>query len=315
MDATDWQAESRSWGRGQRSVGHEFPEEVVEFFRQAFENTMCPERAWFGVHPSTVSLVVGGIYLAAIYRVRAGHGMWLLLDQGPPRIEGVTHRPVKSSRDPSRPLMWANAESLQVLSDVIASDQLWMSYRAASHRAHIASRAAGDRDALQEQRGKRRLSTFWTGSPTGLFPDEVRTSEPLFEGAVRQVTVNAYERSAEARRRCIAAHQPRCAICGVDFGAHYGPEFDGLIHVHHVRPISEVGGQYTIDPVEDLRPVCPNCHAVIHFGGRLRSISEVRALLGRDVHTEQEPVGDAVRTGDSDRVRQTRMKRSPKKRP
>jgi hypothetical protein len=31
-----------------------------------------------------------------------------------------------------------------------------------------------------------------------------------------------------------------------------------------------------VDPVADLRPVCPNCHAVIHLGGACRSIDEVR---------------------------------------
>ena len=103
-------------------------------------------------------------------------------------------------------------------------------------------------------------------------PDEVRAAGSLVEGAVCRVTVNAYERNPEA-------HQPRCYPCGFDFGAAYGPEFTGFIHVHHLRPLSEVGGEYAVDPVEDLRPVCPNCHAVIHHGGRLRSIEEVRQLL------------------------------------
>ena len=34
-----------------------------------------------------------------------------------------------------------------------------------------------------------------------------------------------------------------------------------------------------VDPVADLRPVCPNCHAVIHLGGACRTIEEVRRLL------------------------------------
>ncbi len=116
-------------------------------------------------------------------------------------------------------------------------------------------------------------------------PEEV-DAVGLPEGAVRTVTVNAYERSPEARRRCIAAHQARCYACGFDFGAAYGPEFAGFIHVHHLRPLSEIGGEYVVDPVEDLRPVCPNCHAVIHHGGRLRSIEEVRQLLSQQRHGE-----------------------------
>ena len=55
--------------------------------------------------------------------------------------------------------------------------------------------------------------------------------------------------------------------------------FAGFIHVHHLRPLSEIRGEYMVDPVADLCPVCPNCHAVIHYGGRLRGIDEVRQLL------------------------------------
>jgi predicted HNH restriction endonuclease len=30
-----------------------------------------------------------------------------------------------------------------------------------------------------------------------------------------------------------------------------------------------------------LRPVCPNCHDVLHLSGRCRRIEEVRRLLSR----------------------------------
>ncbi len=34
---------------------------------------------------------------------------------------------------------------------------------------------------------------------------------------------------------------------------------EGFIHVHHLKPLSEVGYEYRVDPIRDLRPVCPNC--------------------------------------------------------
>ena len=55
-----------------------------------------------------------------------------------------------------------------------------------------------------------------------VLPEEI---DPLlYEGASKQITVNAYERSAEARRRCIEAHGTSCCICGMSFGEVYGPE-------------------------------------------------------------------------------------------
>jgi 5-methylcytosine-specific restriction protein A len=114
---------------------------------------------------------------------------------------------------------------------------------------------------------------------SGPLPEEVVEAPALFEGAVCRVSVNAYERDPEARRRCIEAHGTSCCICGFSFCAVYGEAAEGYIHVHHLRPLSEVGGEYVIDPVEDLRPVCPNCHAMLHLGGRCRSIEEVRQLM------------------------------------
>ena len=126
-----------------------------------------------------------------------------------------------------------------------------------------------------------RLEAGWREFLSGrLLPaDEVRQAFVYPEGAVRQITVNAYERNPEARRLCLEHHGRACAVCGMTFGALYGPLAEGYIHAHHLRPLSEVGEGYEVDPVADLRPVCPNCHAVLHLGERCRSIDEVRALL------------------------------------
>ena len=59
----------------------------------------------------------------------------------------------------------------------------------------------------------------------------------------------------------------------------YGDFADGYIHVHHVEPISEIGSAYKIDPVADLRPLCPNCHAAIHRTDPLMTPDELRAYL------------------------------------
>ncbi|MCZ2342129.1 MAG: HNH endonuclease [Bacteroidales bacterium] len=128
--------------------------------------------------------------------------------------------------------------------------------------------------------------------PESQFPDEVPPGLAFTEGAVRQVTVNAYERSREAVSRCKATHGTDCAVCGFSFGAMYGVVAEGYIHVHHLRPLSEVGGAYVVDPVEDLRPVCPNCHAVLHLGGRCRSIEEVRQLLAQQRRAEPGAAAD-----------------------
>jgi len=98
--------------------------------------------------------------------------------------------------------------------------------------------------------------------PTG--PDEVNPNEGYPEGAVRPVLVNAYERNPAARAECIAYWGARCQVCGFDFEKFYGERGKGYIQVHHLVPISSVGKTYRVDPRQELRPVCANCHAMVH---------------------------------------------------
>jgi 5-methylcytosine-specific restriction protein A len=49
--------------------------------------------------------------------------------------------------------------------------------------------------------------------------------------------------------------------------------------VHHLQPLSGLGADYEVDPVEDLRPVCPNCHAIIHLRNPPYPLSEVKSFL------------------------------------
>ena len=114
---------------------------------------------------------------------------------------------------------------------------------------------------------------------TMLSPDEVEPGKTYREGTVVSVTVNAYERNPIARKCCIDHYGPTCVVCGFIFGLVYGSLAEGFIHVHHIKPLSEIGEEYEVDPVADLRPVCANCHAIIHLGGGCRSIEQARHLV------------------------------------
>jgi 5-methylcytosine-specific restriction protein A len=105
------------------------------------------------------------------------------------------------------------------------------------------------------------------------------------EGAVNQVLLNKYERDPSARRACIQHYGPVCAACDAILENLYGPAVSGLIHVHHIVPLS-ISKSRKIDPVRDLRPICPNCHAVIHSINPARTIDQVRRMI-RDRITEE----------------------------
>lgn len=87
----------------------------------------------------------------------------------------------------------------------------------------------------------------------------------LTEGRGTPQTTNRYERNKKARELCIAKHGESCVVCGFNFGDRYGELGHGFIVVHHLKPVASGGGkQQRVDPQKDLRPVCPNCHAMLH---------------------------------------------------
>lgn len=108
-------------------------------------------------------------------------------------------------------------------------------------------------------------------------PDEF-----YIEGAQKQILTNRYERNPKARARCIAAHGSACAVCGFDFGLVFGEEFSEKIEVHHKKPISEIGESYVVDPVNDLVPVCPNCHMMLHSkSGGVYTVEELKEIRAK----------------------------------
>lgn len=112
------------------------------------------------------------------------------------------------------------------------------------------------------------------------FPDEV-LADSLFEGATCRVLVNRYERDPVARSRCVEHHGVTCHVCGMNFCSVYGALGEGFIHVHHLTQLSEHGVRHEVDPVRDPRPVCPNCHAMLHRRTPPYSLDDIRAMLAR----------------------------------
>jgi len=114
-----------------------------------------------------------------------------------------------------------------------------------------------------------------------VYPDEVPENPKYLEGAVIQRFVNARERDPEARAACIDYWGANCAVCEVDASAIYGVDSVRFIHVHHMQPLSSLTIPTLTDPKNDLRPVCPNCHTVLHMTQPPLSISALRDAMRR----------------------------------
>jgi predicted HNH restriction endonuclease len=110
-------------------------------------------------------------------------------------------------------------------------------------------------------------------------PDEIENSWNLVEGAKHQVVVNAYERNPQAREDCLKHYGYNCSVCEFNFQTIFGEIGENFIHVHHLKSLASIGDSYIVNPVTDLRPVCPNCHAMLHKRDPAFSIDELRVTI------------------------------------
>lgn len=120
---------------------------------------------------------------------------------------------------------------------------------------------------------------------------EAAASEVYEEGRrIEKALYNEIERNKDVRRKCLEKKGYTCAVCGFNSLEKYGVE--GIIHVHHLRPLYELAAgelAYT-DAEKDVVPVCPNCHALIHSKGPRKwyTLEEARAMV------EAHSTGDGI---------------------
>ncbi|MCU1251427.1 MAG: endonuclease [Edaphobacter sp.] len=110
-------------------------------------------------------------------------------------------------------------------------------------------------------------------------PEEIDEEEEYTEGSVQKILINRYERDRRAREKCVAHYGAKCQVCNFDFEQTFGIVGKGYIHVHHVVQLAALQSHYIVDPVLDLRPVCPNCHAMLHRRTPPYSVTELRRIV------------------------------------
>lgn len=128
---------------------------------------------------------------------------------------------------------------------------------------------------------KQELNRLLNLTSTENYPDEIdeNTQKSIIEGGKKRVVVNAYERDPKARQLCIDKYGYNCRVCGLNFENKYGEIGKNFIHVHHLKPLSDLKDEYEVNPREDLKPVCPNCHAMLHKKKPPYGIEELKKLI------------------------------------
>ena len=107
-----------------------------------------------------------------------------------------------------------------------------------------------------------------TGTTTVLPIEEI-----VSEGRVISRNVQIRKRSSRLRMIAIEHFTHNniicCDCCGFNFPTFYGQNYGkDCIEIHHIKPIFQYHGdsfeQVVQNALQNLLPVCPNCHRVIH---------------------------------------------------
>lgn len=102
--------------------------------------------------------------------------------------------------------------------------------------------------------------------------------KPVTEGELVDSHILVHKRDSRLRDECINSKGRICFVCNCDLEKIYGKDFGNLIEVHHKNPIASGKRETTLD---DLVPVCPNCHRALHSkpngGYTLEELKELMA--------------------------------------
>jgi 5-methylcytosine-specific restriction protein A len=111
------------------------------------------------------------------------------------------------------------------------------------------------------------------------FSETTDTTITYIEGSATQVTQTRYERNIYARKECLKHYGYSCSVCDFNFERFYGSLGYKFIHVHHLTQVATIKQEYKVNPIQDLRPVCPNCHSMLHKQNPPLTIDELKDII------------------------------------
>ncbi len=180
---------------------------------------------------------------------------------------GCSHITSTSRFDPSA---YTDRDWVKMASHDLNELQTWFAEKYAHFPGEF--RICGSCKPMDERKSNRQF----------IFPEVLEGDITQYEeGAKMHITVNAYERNPEARRACLRHHGYSCKACGINFEETYGEIGKDFIHVHHIVELNTPGRQQLTNPITDLIPVCPNCHAMLHRETPCLTVEQLRQKIRR----------------------------------
>ncbi|MBK7039974.1 MAG: HNH endonuclease [Bacteroidetes bacterium] len=109
---------------------------------------------------------------------------------------------------------------------------------------------------------------------------KIKSNQDFDEGFKHEIIKEVTYRNQKIVSLAKDQHGTICEVCQFDFGKTYGSYGEGFIEMHHLFPIYKGKRKTT---AEDLRPVCANCHRMLHRGKKLLSIEELKEIIKENI--------------------------------
>lgn len=266
--------------------------DIVSLFKAAMENTLLPDKSWFGYPATKVSLSImfGRIYLIGIF----DRTIEIIVDADISKEIGFPTRIVGTSKPSGLNLYWVST-SVDNIKELISNDKIWQHYRLASLKVNSSPSIRSERkDWLV---GKYLVKDIFNGQHLTLDP---KTLDQAFE---REIQVSSYDskqrrqdRLKQANKKPISTFaQTRifirnadvvvevlqrangvCDYCDQPAPFMKDSDGQGFLEVHHIIPLADNGD----DTIANAVALCPNCHRQAHHGKKSFNIGRLEKKYG-----------------------------------
>lgn len=113
------------------------------------------------------------------------------------------------------------------------------------------------------------------GNMSSLSSTKLENDYRTTEGLMKENLYFRRQRNRSLRNQCAKRDNYTCQVCGLNFMRVYGDRGDGFIEIHHLKPMSSYEGEHEIK-LDELIALCSNCHSMVHYGGELLDIEELK---------------------------------------
>lgn len=124
-------------------------------------------------------------------------------------------------------------------------------------------------------------SNYTKGKPVS---ESISTQQIYDEGFRKQISHEITIRNNKLIQDAKKEYGTTCYACGFNFKDKYGEHGNDFIEIHHLILISSGQRDSTI---EDVRPVCSNCHRILHRGSKLLTIEELKQIIEENMKTNK----------------------------